>query len=268
VHISQGAIANIIRRAAGKLQPQAERIRQAIRASPVIGCDETGARVDGHNQWQWGFETTEASYHLIAASRGSETIEQVLGKAEPEVWVSDCFSAQLQAPAKQRQLCLAHQLRNLQYGIDAERCGFCYRMQQLLRRALGLNKHRDSLSSHIFAAQVKAIETACDQLLSRPVSTGTGQRLGKRYLQHRHALFTFLCRPDVPADNNGSERALRKSVVHRKVSGGLRSAWGAQAFATIATVLQTAQKHGRDAWSTLTPLLGPSPDVDLLAHPP
>ncbi|MCK4298756.1 MAG: transposase, partial [Planctomycetes bacterium] len=31
----------------------------------------------------------------------------------------------------------------------------------------------------------------------------------------------------MPAANNGSERALRKSVVHRKVSGGFRSAWGA-----------------------------------------
>jgi len=160
VHISQGAVANIIRRAARKLRPQAQRIRQVIRASPVIGCDETGARVDGHNQWQWGFETPQASYHLMATSRGSQTIAQVLGEAEPEVWISDCFCAQLKTPAKQRQLCLAHQLRNLQYGIDAERCGFCYRMQQLLRRALGLSKHCDRPSSHIFAGQIKAIEAA------------------------------------------------------------------------------------------------------------
>lgn len=265
--ISQGAIANIIRRAAGKLRPEAERIRQAIRASPVIGCDETGARVDGHNQWQWVFETPQASYHLMATSRGSQTIEQVLGEAEPEVWVSDCFSAQLKAPAQQRQLCLAHQLRNLQYGIDAQRCSFCYQMQQLLRRALRLDKHRDRLAPHLFAAQIKAIEAACDQLLGEPASTSNGQRLRKRYLKHRDDLFTFLYRPDVPADNNGSERALRKSVVHRKVSGGFRSAWGAQAFATIATVLQTAQKQGKDALSTLTRLLGLSPDLDLLAPP-
>ena len=77
--ISQGAIANIICRAAGKLQPEAQRIRQAIRASPVIGCDETGARVDGRTQWQWVFETPQASYHLMATSRGSQTIARVLG---------------------------------------------------------------------------------------------------------------------------------------------------------------------------------------------
>ena len=45
-------------------------------------------------------------------------------------------------------------------------------------------------------------------------------------------------------------RALCKSVVHRKVSGGFRSAWGAQAFATFATVLQTAQKQGHDIPTT------------------
>ncbi len=163
--------------------------------------------VEGHNQWQWVFETPQASYHLIATSRGSKTIEQVLGEAEPEVWISDCFSAQLKAPAKQRQLCLAHQLRNLQYGIDAERCSFGYRRQQLLGRALRLDKRRDRLSSYIFAGQVKAIEAACDQLWGGPVSTRTGPRLRKRYLKHRDALF-FRHRPDVPADNNGSERAL------------------------------------------------------------
>ena len=257
--ISQGTIANIIRRAARKLQPQAEKIRVTIRASPVIGCDETGARVDGHNQWQWVFETPQASYHLIVPTRGSQVIKETLGEAQPQVWVSDCFSAQLKAPAKQRQLCLAHQLRNLQYGIDAERCGFCYRMQQLLRRALGLNKHRDRLSLHIFAGQVKAIEAACDELLGGPVSTRTGQRLRKRYRKHRDDLFTFLHRLDVPADNNASERALRKSVVYRKVSGGFRSAWGAEAFAIFATVLQTAQKQGHDILTTLTSALEPSP---------
>ena len=259
--ISQGAIANIIRRAARKLQPQAEKIRVTIRASPVIGCDETGARVDGHNQWQWVFETPQASYHLIVPTRSSQAIEETLGEAEPQVWVSDCFSAQLKAPAKQRQLCLAHQLRNLQYGIDAQRCGFCYRMQQLLRRAVRLNKHRDRLSPHFFAGQVKAIEAACDQLLAAPAGTLNGQRLRKRYLKHRDALFTFLHRVDVPADNNGAERVLRKSVVHRKVSGGFRSAWGAAAFATMATVLQTAQKQGHDILTTLTSALEPCPEA-------
>ena len=42
----------------------------------------------------------------------------------------------------------------------------------------------------------------------------------------RDSLFTFLEHPEAPPDNNGSERALRRMVVYRKVTGGFRSAWG------------------------------------------
>jgi len=55
----------------------------------------------------------------------------------------------------------------------------------------------------------------------RSVSTENGQLLGQCHRKHRDDLFTFLHRPDVPADNNASERALHKSVVHRNVSGSL-----------------------------------------------
>ena len=94
------------------------------------------------------------------------------------------------------------------------------------------------------------------------------QRLRKRYVKHRAALFTFLQRADVPPDNNACERVLRHGVVHRKVSGGFRSDWGAQTFATVATVLQTAQKRGQDALTTLHSLLGPPLDLNLLPQPP
>ena len=72
----------------------------------------------------------------------------------------------------------------------------------------------------------------------------------------------------MPADNNACERALRKSVIHRKVSGGFRSQWGATAFATMATVIQTAQKRGQDALSALTSLLSPGPPLLPLTPPP
>ena len=78
-------------------------------------------------------------------------------------------------------------------------------------------------------------------------------------------MFTFLHRPDVPPDNNACERALRKSVIHRKVSGGFRSQWGAAAFATMATVIETAHKQGQNALTALASQLAPAPP--LLAPP-
>ncbi|MFH0916935.1 MAG: IS66 family transposase [bacterium] len=266
--LSQGAIANITARAAARLQPEAEAIRDQVRTSPVIGSDETGARVDGRNQWQWVFETPQASYHVIASSRAAQVIEAVMGEAAPEVWLSDLFSAQLKAPAKARQLCHAHQLRDLQYAVDAERSAFAYRMPHLLLRAQRLAKRRTDLDPEVFGKQVAQIEDACDALLTSVASGRHARRLQRRYRKHRQALFTFLYRPDVPPDNNACERALRKSVIHRKVSGGFRSQWGAGAFATMATVIQTAAKQGEDALSALASHLAPGPPLLTLAQPP
>jgi transposase len=115
---------------------------------------------------------------------------------------------------------------------------------------------------------VRQVEEACHQLLRSPPPGPHGRRLQKRYRKHREALFTFLHRADVPPDNNGCERALRKSVVHRKVSGGFRSQWGAAAFARMATIIETAAKRGEEALSCLTSLLAPGPPLLPLPQPP
>jgi transposase len=61
----------------------------------------------------------------------------------------------------------------------------------------------------------------------------------------------------VPADNNACERALRPSVIHRKVMGSFRSDWGAQTYAALATVLNTAKPNGENAFQKLVQLMGP-----------
>jgi len=63
----------------------------------------------------------------------------------------------------------------------------------------------------------------------------------------------------VPPTNNASEQALRPSVVHRKVSGGFRSEWGAAAHAIATTVRATARKRGADLLTTLHAAVGPPP---------
>jgi hypothetical protein len=67
-----------------------------------------------------------------------------------------------------------------------------------------------------------------------------------------------------PADPAGrrsssSERDLRPSVIHRKVSGGFRSAWGAEASAVRTTILATARKQARNLLDAFRAVAGPSP---------
>ena len=93
-------------------------------------------------------------------------------------------------------------------------------MQALFRYAIHVHHQRAQLPAPQFAAQVARIAKLCDWLLTRPVTQPEALRLQKRYRKHRQHLFVFLERTDVAPTNNVSERALRASVVHRKVSGG------------------------------------------------
>lgn len=111
--ISQGGIDNALRRLAERARPRYHEIREAVRGSPVINADETGARVNGQTRWQWAFQTPEASYHVIVASRAGTVIDDFLDGAEPEVWEqvrfagSDLYAPQMLTAAGAHQVCLS-----------------------------------------------------------------------------------------------------------------------------------------------------------------
>src|SRR5215211_1678976 len=256
--VSQGALANALRRAAQRLRPQSAAIREAVRASPVIGSDETSARVQGRTHWQWVFQTPTASYHVIVPRRNGAVVHDFLGDAAPATWVSDLWKPQLGAPAERHQVCLAHQLRDLQYVVDREQSAWAQDCQELLRLAVHRAHQRDAgtLRGAAYTAAVAAIERRCDALLATPVQGADASRLWVRFREHRESLFVFLYDAAVPPTNNASEQALRHSVVHRKVTGGFRSDWGAEAHAIVTTVLDTARKRGEDILTTLHAALG------------
>jgi transposase len=80
--------------------------------------------------------------------------------------------------------------------------------------------------------------------------------LKERFLKHRDKLLVFLHDPDVPPTNNESERALRTSVIHRQVTNGFRSEWGAKAYAALQSVIATARLKGENIFDALVKLMG------------
>lgn len=257
VEISQGGIDNIMRRGGEHAIRNSEPLQEAVRQSAVIHSDETGSRVAGDNWWEWVFCTGKAIWHEIRFNRSEDVIREFMQTSKVEVWVSDCYSAQLKAPTERRQLCLAHQIRNLQAVVDANPTLTWPRaMQILFRFAIHLHHQRDQLSPVQFAAQVARVERHCDRLLQRSLSPPDAKRLKERYLKHRNKLFVFLDRTDVEPTNNVAERALRPSVVHRKVLGCFRSEWGAKAFAALASIIDTAKLSGVQAFDAIQSLFG------------
>lgn len=254
--LSAGGAVSIVERAGRAAQAEAEAIGEQVRQSKVIGSDETSARVHGKNWWQWVFVGERCEYHLIVPSRGYDVVEEFMRECEAEVWVCDCWKAQLRAPAKAHQICLAHQIRNLQGLMEKRpRLAWAREMQTLFRKAIHLRNRQEKMTAGGYKRQVAMIERRFEQLLERTFK-GLGRNLLDRYRKYHDSLFIFLHRLDVPAHNNACERALRPSVIHRKVLGSFRSDWGAQAYAALATVLNTAKRNGQSAFQKLVGLMG------------
>ena len=263
IELSEGGIASIIARAGERAAVAAEQIKEQVISSPIIKSDETSARVGGRNFWHWVFIGASAVYHQIVPRRNAQVIKELMGAARAEVWVCDCFGAQLNAPASDFQLCLQHQLRDLQRVLDQPGGSrWAAEMQRLFREAIHLNNRFDCLEPQLtlqgFMRRVSEIENNLDELLNRRLTGAAELKLRNRFLLHREKLLQFLYYPGVPPTNNQSEQALRTSVIHRKVTNGFRSEWGANAYADLLSVIATSKIRGQYVFETLVNLMGPS----------
>ena len=73
----------------------------------------------------------------------------------------------------------------------------------------------------------------------------------KRLIKYRAYFFTFLYHPEVPPDNNASERAIRNIKVKQKISGQFKSPDGAFGFAVLRSITDTIIKNNQNVLSSL-----------------
>jgi len=258
VRLSEGALANMLARAGTPLTAAAETAAAEVRSSKVVASDETSARVEGKNWWQWVLLSSTAVHHLIADSRSAAVLTDFLGETKPEVWVADRYAAQA-GHGTERQLCLAHLLRDAQYAIDAGDTGFAPGFYKLLQRAVAIGRRRPQLKDTTLAQYRADLDRRLDRLLAVSPTTAAGQKLARGIRKCRGDLFVFITRRDVPTTNNQCERALRPSVIFRKVTGGFRSQWGAHTYADALSVIATGRLHGRSALQALRDALAGRP---------
>jgi transposase len=259
VMISEGAIANILARAQSPLLAATRPIAQAVRDSAVVGSDETSARVCGKTWWQWVLLSSTAICHVIADSRAASVVTDFLAGSRPDVWVADRYGGQLHHGVV-RQMCLAHLLRDTKFAIEEGDTLFAPGFRRLLLRAVAIGKRRATLKDTTLAQYQADLQRRLDRLLSGPVPTHkAARRLFRAMRRDRDDLFRFITRRDVPYTNNACERALRPSVIFRKVTNCFRSQWGAEVYAAAATVIATGRLHGLTALQALSAALAGTP---------
>jgi transposase len=243
--ISEGAIANMLARTAEPFAEYADKIAETVRNSPVIASDETSARVKGKTHWQWTFIGATAVAHLIAPTRGKIVPKQFLDGARPKVWLSDRLPAQCKH-ADAHQFCLAHLIRDAQYAVDAGDTVFAPAFKEFLQRACEIGRRRPDLADSTIKAHARTLERELNRLLELEPANAEGRHLRDAIIvDARDKLLVFLTRRDVDPTNNGSERALRPSLIFRKVTNGFRSDWGAKVYADLCSIVSTGRLHGR-----------------------
>ena len=275
--ISEGAISNILARAQAPLVAAAAAIAAQVTASAVVASDETSVPanspgelrgVTGETWWEWVFVTAICVLHVIRPSRGAAVVRALFGAQRPRVWVSDSFGSQ-RGHAHQWQVCPAHLLRDAQYTIDCGAAGFSAPFKRLLLRAVAIGRRRDRLRVTTLEQYRADLDRRLDRVLALPQCGEAAARLRRRIARDREHLFVFVTDRDVPAANNISERALRPSVIFRKVTNarkwlrhfaGFRSEWGVDTHAAFRSVVSTAKANGgsvlndlRQALATTSP---------------
>lgn len=254
VPISEGGLHLAIKRIAKKAQPIYEEIRKEVEASPVVGTDESGAYINGFKGWFWTWQNQMATFIAASMNRGTKTINQFFPNGFPKsVFVHDCWKSHFEPVTMTHQICIAHLLRELKYFDERYKDNWSDDMKTLLLDALELKKTMTHPNAPQIITVRNILNRRLENLLEKQIPDNKKEMkvFQKRLIRYQQYLFVFLDRLDVPPDNNGSERAIRNIKVKQKISGYFKTMRGAEIFAILRSITDTALKKNQNILATL-----------------
>lgn len=147
------------------------------------------------------------------------------------------------------KVCLAHLLRNAEYlnELDSNQ-NWSRRFIQLIEHSINLRRE-----GNITSRKIKVLKTKMKNLLGESLThlDNEFEKFKRGILKVKDYLFTFLSNPSVPYDNNASERGVRKIKIKQKVSGCFRTDGGADDFAKLHSIAETAMKNGNSKFNAI-----------------
>lgn len=261
LHISNGAVVDLLDGVKAKAEPTIQAILEQVRAASSVCADETGWREDGVNGYLWTFSTPTLRYFEYQHSRSGQVPLDVLGENFAGVVTCDFYAAYNRLGAV-LQRCWAHLLGDAKdlaklNGDRPEVAAWEQSLKALYREATDF--HHDDPRKR---AKARRYFEAHAVKLAKPYAsdpTAPQCTLAQRILKHRHELFVFVSDPAVPGDNNLAERSLRPAVITRKISGGTRSAKGSQTKMKLMSLFGSWRAQGKPLHASCQQLLLSAP---------
>jgi len=250
VELSQGTVDNILNDMSDKSLSTYNEIRNRIEQSAVVGADETGENVNGELKWIWTWQTELLTYLMSDKSRGKLAIDKCFKDGLPNaILVSDRHSSYFNMDVAGHQLCLAHILRELIYLTELDNSqSWTAQLAELIRESIHKRKTlmwEEIPRSSIIERFQNLLNESTDNLHKKIIA------MQKSLTKYKDYVFKFLFNPEVPYDNNASERAIRILKTKLKVSGMFKSDQGADTFCQIQSITQTAKKNNQNPFSAI-----------------
>ncbi len=245
-----------------KLEPFETEIKKLLCQSPVVNFDETGTRINGQRYWLHVASTSQMTYYMVHAKRGSIAMDAMAilpgftGTAVHDFW-SPYFKYDCN-----HSLCNTHTTRELTGISENYFQMWSIEMKALLFEIKDCVDETRKISDNLKPDQIRVFEEKYDRiakigfeenpppLMPENQTKKPGRKrqsksknLLDRFADYKTDILRFMYDFEVPFENNQAERDVRMMKVQQKISGTFRSSHGADMFCRIRGYLSTVKKN-------------------------
>lgn len=253
--ISRGILNKATQKVSAALKPAYQQLSKGLPNESYLGIDETGHKDSGDKHWIWCFQKPDYSLFHIDKSRGSKVLFEMLGEEYEGIIGCDFWGAYRKFTRLTNatvQYCMAHLIREVRFLAEHTNKKLIRWGQQLLEWLKKLFKtlHRSNeLTEAGFARRMSQIKRGFLGRMRRPPDHKLAKKLARRFKgKAAETYFRFLTEPIVEPTNNSSERAIRHTVIDRRITQGTRGDAGMRWCERIWTTIATCKKQERNVF--------------------
>jgi transposase len=253
VNMSLGSVQNCLERTSEALAPVDYQLNRELSKQAVLNADETG----WNDSWLWIFVSSTFIYFRVAASRGSDVLQDVLGDSFNGVLCVDRWGAYSKFHKGKFQFCWAHLKRDIkklnEIGEKTENqdaLEFSEKINRLRKRIMRYwyKFKDDKIDRETLKFKTASIRSDMKRLLKNNLQSETAEigTFSRGLYSRWGGLFTFIFHEDVEPTNNIAEQGIRPAVQWRKVCFGSRSYRGAVMTSRLLTATRTCWLQKRN----------------------
>lgn len=236
------------------LMPVYLKIKKEVLASIVLLADETPHKMlegdDTRNWFLWGFFSPTSSYFEAHNTRSGDVVFDFLKNSHAQFLVSDGYTGYDRAIKKIKKEfcreifeadCNAHAVRYFKEAATTwgEECrpflklyGKIYGLEEQIKKGAEKLSWQEKLKLRQQMIPIfNELKIKCEQAVPSTMAESLFLKAINYFLNHFNGLTLCTSTPDIPLDNNHSERELRPAVVGRKTWYGTHSKQGALTMA-------------------------------------